>query len=145
MSTNEILGTTKRMVADHLGNRVYAECEVIPFGEALRRVGLPDLAAAEESHADRPVLWTGTPRPFGCGSMCVDERGQPVKISQHVASGRILFVWTCMAQSRGQSSWWELNQALAVVVDKGPTEYRGQDGQMHSNGTSTFLRTAWLG
>jgi hypothetical protein len=116
------------------------EGEIITEAEALRRVGLGDLAPDETHHA-RYVEWKGYPQPFHCGHTAVygfgplddpeknDRRGsgrryqENVRVSQHHCSGNVLFSWGGVGLSTrydGRKYAYRLNSGMAVSVDTIP-------------------------
>jgi hypothetical protein len=122
--------------------------EVITAREALARVGLEDLAT--EWEADRLVEWTGYPKPFACGHTAEYGYGpaqdgvEPARdgshrmykglhrVSQHFASGPVLFCWSRIGKSSNGGGHYHLCGGLVVSVV-----------ELEGSTASTALRIGW--
>lgn len=127
--------------------------EIITAAEALKRVGLEDLA----DNGYHPLVeWTGYPKPFsghtavyGFGPLDHPEkqedaegkrygRGrryqQLARVSQYICSGHVLFSWCAIGVSknaRGDEYHYRLNSSMVVSIDETP------------DNKSTCLKVGW--
>jgi hypothetical protein len=87
--------------------------EIITANEALRRVGCAELC--HENYSRVFINWTGQPIAFGCGHTRV-ESGYPIRVSQHLCSGHVLYSWQCVSSPEATGRFL-LNSGFCVSID----------------------------